>query len=50
MHLSAGFSGVRVRKGVQGKSSDRKPVVPGEKETEENSRSRGAKLRVFQRE
>lgn len=34
----------------RGKAVTRKPVVPGEKETEENSRSRGAKLRVFQRE
>ena len=32
-----------------GKSVFRKPVLPGEKELEENSRSKSAKLRVFER-
>lgn len=34
----------------RGKVVTRKPVTPKEAETEENSRSRGAKLRVFERE
>lgn len=33
----------------KGKVITRKPILPGEKELEENSRSRSAKLRVFER-
>lgn len=34
----------------KGKVITRKPILPGEKELEENSRSKSAKLRVFERE
>ena len=33
----------------KGRVVTRKPVLPGEKELEENSRSKSAKLRVFER-
>ena len=33
----------------KGRVVPRKPVLPGEKELEENSRSKSAKLRVFER-
>ncbi|MDE7016033.1 MAG: 16S rRNA (cytosine(1402)-N(4))-methyltransferase, partial [Lachnospiraceae bacterium] len=33
----------------QGKVISRKPILPSEEETEENKRSKSAKLRVFER-
>ena len=33
----------------KGRSVTKKPVLPGEREMEENSRSKSAKLRIFER-
>ncbi len=39
-----------MRQGVQGEGVvTRKPILPGEKELAENSRSRSARLRVFEK-
>ena len=49
MYLSAGFSRMCLREKIQGKVITRKPVLPSEEELENNSRSKSAKLRVFER-
>lgn len=49
MYVSAGISGLCMRKEVQGNRSNSKPILPGEEEMETNPRSKSAKLRVFER-
>lgn len=49
MYLPAGISGLCMWQSIKGKVITRKPIVPGKEELEENSRSKSAKLRVFER-
>lgn len=49
MYLSERFSGVRMWQKSKGKVVTRKPILPSEEELEVNSRSKSAKLRVFER-
>ena len=49
MHLSTGFPGVRMRKEEYGQSDHTKADPSIKEELEENSRSKSAKLRVFER-
>ena len=46
MYLPAGFPGMCLWKG---KVVTRKPILPSEEELERNTRSKSAKLRVFEK-
>ncbi len=47
--MSAGISGVCMRKKPDGKVITRKPILPSDEELELNPRSRSAKLRILER-
>ena len=49
LHLSAGFSGVRVRKQAESAYRILKPILPGQDEIMDNPRARSAKLRIAER-
>lgn len=49
MYLSAGFPGMCLWKETKGKVVTRKPILPSEEELERNTRSKSAKLRVFEK-
>ena len=49
MHVSEYFPGMCVWKSFQGKVITKKPILPSEEEMEVNSRSKSAKLRIFER-
>ena len=46
--MSTKFSGMYMWRKPFGKVITRKPIIPGERELEENSRSKSSKLRVFE--
>lgn len=49
MHVSEYFPGMCVWKVSKGKVITKKPILPSEEEMEVNSRSKSAKLRIFER-
>ena len=49
MYLSESLSGLCLWESIKGESDYTEPILPSEEEMESNSRSKSAKLRIFER-